>query len=82
MFKRIDRSKTLIRLLENLSTFLARQRGFPIILGIILIFGGTLLELLNVFTQAPLIEVAHIVFHNFGIITALVGILLLIPIGE
>ena len=37
MFKRIDRSPTLARLLERLSAALARQRGLPIVLGVILV---------------------------------------------
>ena len=37
MFKRIDRSPTLARLLERLSATLARQRGLPIVLGVILV---------------------------------------------
>ena len=37
MFKRIDRSPALARFLENLSASLAKQRGLPIALGVLLV---------------------------------------------
>jgi len=82
MFKRIDESRFLIKMLERTSSFLAKQRGFPIVLGVICIAAGGILQLTNVFLGSILVEVSHIIFQHFGIITALVGILLLGPIGE
>ena len=80
--KRIDRSPTLIRLLENISSLLAKQRGLPIVIGIVLIVIGAILEFLNVAFQSQAIEMVEIIFRNLGLVTALIGILLLEPLGR
>lgn len=82
MFKRIDESSFLIRTLERLSTLLARQRGLPVIIGIVLVVVGMVLQLLNVVFGSTALEVAHIVCQNLGIVVALVGLLLAEPLGK
>lgn len=81
MFKQIDQSPFLIRLLKNLSDFLARQRGLPIVVGIIFIIGGFVVELINVGVGSPALEVTHIILHNVGLLSALIGFLLIEPLG-
>jgi hypothetical protein len=80
--KQIDRSTMLIRVLETISTWLAKQRGLPIVIGIIFIAGGGVLEFLNVAFQSNAVAMVEIIFRNFGLVTALVGILLLEPLGQ
>jgi hypothetical protein len=80
--KRIDRSQTLIKVLERVSTWLAKQRGLPIVIGIIFITGGGVLEFLNVAFESPAVSMVEIIFRTFGIITALIGILMLEPLGQ
>lgn len=80
--KRIDRSQTLIRVLERVSTWLAKQRGMPIVIGIIFITGGGVLEFLNVAFGSSAVSMVEIIFRTFGIVTALVGILMLEPLGQ
>ena len=80
--KQIDQSSLLIRLLETVSTWLAKQRGLPIVIGIIFIAGGGVLEFLNVAFQSDAVAMVEIIFRNFGLVTALVGILLLEPLGQ
>ena len=80
--RQIDRSPLLIRFLETISGFLAKQRGLPIVIGIIFIIGGAVLEFLNVAFESPAVAMIEIVFRNFGIVSALVGILLLEPLGQ
>jgi hypothetical protein len=80
--RQIDRSPLLIRLLETVSGFLAKQRGLPIVIGIIFITGGGVLEFLNVAFQNPAVEMVEIIFRNFGLVSALTGILLLEPLGQ
>lgn len=80
--RQIDRSPLLIRLLETVSGFLAKQRGLPIVIGIFFIVGGAVLEFLNVAFQSPAVEMVEIIFRNFGLVSALVGILLLEPLGQ
>lgn len=82
MFRLIDRSKWLIRLLEKISNFLANNRGFLTVFGIGLIIAGMVLELMNLAFASDVIAVVHILLRNLGIVVALVGILLLVPIGE
>jgi hypothetical protein len=80
--KQLDQSTTLIRLLETISTWLAKQRGLPIVIGIIFIAGGGVLEFLNVAFKSDAVAMVEIIFRNFGLVTALVGILLLEPLGQ
>lgn len=82
MKNRLDRSRTLIKLLERISAWLAKQRGLPIVVGVIFITGGGVLEFLNVAFQSPGVAMVEIIFRTFGIVTALVGILLLEPLGQ
>ena len=80
--KQIDRSTLLIRLLERISSFLSKQRGLPIVVGIIFIAGGGILEFVNVALESDIIEMVQIIFRSFGLVSALVGILLLEPLGQ
>lgn len=82
MFKRIDKSSFLIRTLERLSTLLARQRGLPVIVGVVLVAIGMILQLINIAAGSTVLEVAHVVCQNLGIILALVGLLLAEPLGK
>jgi len=80
--KKIDNSQTLIKLLNNVSSWLAKQRGLPIVIGVIFITGGGVLEFLNVAFESPGVAMVEIIFRTFGIVTALIGILLLEPLGQ
>lgn len=80
--KMLDRSPILIRMLETISAFLAKQRGLPIVIGIIFITGGGILEFLNVAFEQKWITMIEVAFRNFGLVSALVGILLLEPLGR
>lgn len=82
MFRRIDRSKFLIRSLEFVSTALAKERGTPILIGIILIAGGMIIRLFNVGLDSTTLQFFGILFHDLGIILALVGLLLSEPLGR
>jgi len=79
--KRLDRSSILIKLISNVSSWLSKQRGLPIVIGIIFIAGGGVLELVNVAFDSQLVAIVEIIFRNFGILTALIGIALLEPLG-
>lgn len=82
MFKRIDQSNRLVRLLQGFSSWLARNRGLPILWGIVLVALGFLLELIDVWVESPELTVTHIILRNVGILIALVGLLLLEPLGK
>ena len=82
MFKRIDESPVLIRMLKRLSDLLARQRALPIIVGIACLVASWVLEYVNLALASTFVEVFQIFFHHFGIITALIGILVIEPLGD
>lgn len=82
MFKRIDRSPRLAKLIEQLSSFLAKRRGLPVIIGIALIVVGFIIQLVEVYVPSQFLEVVRIVAHNVGILAALIGLLMTEPLGK
>lgn len=80
--KKIDRSSFLVRILEKLSNFLARYRGLPIIIGIVLIVVAGVIEFANLFSYMPALSAIEIIARTVGITIALIGILLLEPLGK
>lgn len=82
MFKNIDESSVLIKMLARLSTFLAKQRGLPIVIGLVIFTLGGVLQFLNLALESSLVELFQVLFHNVGVIIALVGILLAEPLGQ
>jgi hypothetical protein len=82
MFKRIDRSPRLAKLIEQLSTFLARRRGLPVIIGIALIVIGFIIQLIAVYVPSQFLEVVQIIAHNVGLLAALIGLLVAEPLGK
>lgn len=82
MFRWLDRSRALSQLLDWFSNVLAKQRGLPIIAGIAMVIGALPFALLNVFVDAPLVEFIAVILHHVGVLIALIGILLSIPLGR
>ena len=82
MFKRIDRSPTLSRMIERLSSLLARQRGLPVVLGIALVIIGFVIQVVNVALNSPLLEIGGLIFNSGGVLVALIGLLLAEPLGK
>lgn len=82
MLKKIDSSHVLVKFLERLSTVLAKNRGLPVVVGIVLFVLGFALELLNIAATSQLIEVLQVILRNGGVLVALIGLLLAEPLGE
>jgi len=82
MLKKIDSSQVLVRFLEKLSTLLARRRGLPAVIGILLIILGFVVELINMSVGMNSLELIHVILHNVGVLIALIGLLLAEPLGE
>lgn len=82
MFKRIDQSPTLARLIERLSTLLAKQRGLPVVIGILLVIVSFIIQLIEAYTESRLLELIGIITLNVGILTALIGLLMAEPLGK
>ena len=82
MLKKIDSSQFLVRFLERLSTLLARRRGLPAVVGILLIALGFGVELINIGIELRSLDIIQIILRNVGVLIALIGLLLAEPLGE
>lgn len=82
MLKRIDHSSKIASFLEGLSAALAKRRGLPIVIGLLLIVLSLIISLIGFAVESPVLEVIWSLTHHLGIIIALVGILLVEPLGQ
>ena len=82
MRNQIDRSQRLARIIEWLSNWLAERRGLPPMVGIGITLLGWIALIVNVFFQNIFVELFGVIFQGFGIILALIGILLFEPLGK
>ncbi len=82
MFKRIDRSPRLAKLIEFLSTFMAKRRGLPVIIGVVLVIVSMFVQTINVYAQVQFLDLVGIVSLHVGILAALIGLLLAEPLGK
>jgi len=80
--RQIDQSSALARLLERFSTGLARQRGLPVVIGVILIAISFIVQLINLVLPTPLLDLLWTITHHLGLIIALIGLLLIEPLGR
>jgi hypothetical protein len=82
MFRRIDRSPALARFFERFTSTMARQRGLPVIIGLILVVISFIVQLVNVAVQSPILDIIGISAQHIGIIVALAGLLLSEALGS
>jgi hypothetical protein len=82
MLRWIDRSPALARLIERMSAFLARQRGLPVVVGVLLIAVSFVIQLVNVYTPSQTLDLLWTITHHAGLIVALIGLLLVEPLGQ
>ncbi|MCA9882195.1 MAG: hypothetical protein KC546_09740 [Anaerolineae bacterium] len=82
MFRKIDQSNILARLIQHLSSWLAKNRGLPIVIGIVLLLASTIIQLFGAGNEDATIQVVELLLQNGGIIIALIGILLMEPLGK
>jgi uncharacterized membrane protein HdeD (DUF308 family) len=82
MLKRIDESARLSKIIDALSNRLARQRGLPLIIGIVLVFVALIVQSVNAYANSDFLELIGVVLQNAGIITALIGIAMVNPLGK
>jgi hypothetical protein len=80
--RRLDESPFLNRLLQNVSTRMAKQRGLPVIIGIAMILISMLVALLNVALDIRVLDAVYVVLHDGGIVIALIGLLMVEPLGK
>lgn len=84
LIRRIDQSRMLTKLLANVSTRLARRRGLPILIGIVLFVIGFIFQLIQFVApdSSRLLEFLSLLFTNGGVLVALIGLLLAEPLGR
>ena len=76
MFRQIDRSQRISGLIERLSAWLARRRGLPVVLGILLIIVSLILQIINGASPSAATLTLYL-----GLLLALIGIALVEPLG-
>jgi uncharacterized membrane protein HdeD (DUF308 family) len=82
MFRRIDESRWLAERIANLSEFVAKRRGLPVVVGISLVILGFVVQIINVYASSQLVELIGVILLNVGILSALIGLLLADPLGK
>jgi hypothetical protein len=82
MFKRMDRSVWLSRFIDRLSDMVAKQRGLPIMVGVVLVFLSLIIQSVNVFANSPALELLGVIVIHAGVLTALIGLLMVTPLGR
>lgn len=82
MFKRLDRSRVLSSVLDRISSFLSRQSGVPVIIGIALVFLGMIAQVVGLLGGVMALAVVGILLNGIGTLTALIGLLLGAPFGR
>lgn len=82
MFQRLDRSRRISSMIERLSGWLARRRGLPIVAGIGLVLVSFVCALINGASPSPVLHTAATFTLYAGLLLALIGILLVEPLGR
>ncbi|HVU10785.1 MAG TPA: hypothetical protein VHD90_05880 [Phototrophicaceae bacterium] len=82
MFRRIDQAPSLARFLENLSATLAKRRGLPIVIGVILVAISFVISLINVYSHSQTLDLLWTITHHLGLLFALIGLLMVEPLGQ
>lgn len=80
MFRWIDESPLLNKIFPKVSATMSRNRGVPILFGIFLVIIAFLVQLVNILVDNTLLELLQVILHNGGILTALIGFLLVEPL--
>ncbi|GEM_PF-810664 len=82
MLKRIDRSERLSKLIARISNLFAQQRGLPVLIGIGLLGFSFVIQLADVYSGSRLLELVGVITHNLGVLIALIGLVLVAPLGR
>ena len=82
MLKWIDQSPALSRLLENVSGIMTRQRGLPVVIGIVLVIVSLILQSVNVYANDVTLELIGVIVLHVGIVAALIGLLMAEALGQ
>jgi hypothetical protein len=81
MFKWLDQSSLLGRLLESVSTTMSRQRGLPVIAGIVCVIISFVVQAVNVYAPDTALELIGVIALHVGVLLALIGLLMAEALG-
>lgn len=81
MFRRLDQSTAIAKLLETISSAMTRRRGLPVILGIVLVIVSFIVQAVNVFVGDPVLELIGVIALHVGLLMALIGLLMAEALG-
>ncbi len=79
---RLNRSRRLGRLISFFSNHLANNRGLPIIVGALCVLVSLVVQIVGVLASLVGVTIAGIIILHLGLLSALIGILLLEPLGK
>ncbi|MAS34263.1 MAG: hypothetical protein CL610_09655 [Anaerolineaceae bacterium] len=79
--KWLDQSPVLARLLESVSNAVTRQRGLPVLIGILCVLISFGVQTVNVFADNVALELIGVVMLHIGILMALIGLLIAEALG-
>lgn len=82
MMNKIDQSKRLGRMLDLTSAGIARRRGLPIVIGILLVTVALIIQLIGYATKSDVLEIAGTIIHSVGVLFALIGLAVSTPLGK
>ncbi len=82
MMQKIDRSKWLARMLDVTSAGLARRRGLPVVIGILLVIAALLLQVVAFAANSRALDIAAVIVHAVGVLFALIGLAMATPLGK
>lgn len=82
MFKHIDESSWLANRIASLSEFMAKRRGLPVVIGIVLLIVSFIIQMVEVYAPSQPLRLAGVITLNVGILISLFGLLLADPLGK
>jgi hypothetical protein len=82
MFKNLDRSRRVSRILDQVSNSTAQRRGVPVLVGITLVVASLILQSIGVYADSRAVDLLGVICLHLGVLTALMGILLFAPLGK
>lgn len=82
MLRWIDRWRLLSNILDWFSNLLAKKRGLPVLVGVLLIFASLVIQSTSVYVDNQPLELLGVMFEHAGVLIALIGLLLATPLGR
>ena len=82
MFRWLDRSSALSKLLEKVSTAMTRRRGLPVIVGILCVIISFVAQAVNIYVGSTTLELIGVIALHVGLLLALIGLLLAEALGS